>query len=148
MNTSASVTTIQARLDTANKYIRESQKKIADMEERIQNAINSIFDRPPSEDIDMYKRIIKSAKDVLLEEKRQLEMAEECRQVAEKDLAEMDGKSVTVATAVAVEVKPKPIAVTVTVTVASSMEEQKTDSPIPTSPTNEVVIQSTLESSS
>ena len=105
------------------------------MEERIQNAINSIFDRPPSDDIDMYKMIIKSAKDVLIEEKRQLEMAEECRLRAEQDLA---------AKVTAVEVKPEPITVTVT-----AMEEQKTDSPPPTSPPNEiVVIQSTLESSS
>jgi uncharacterized protein YaaR (DUF327 family) len=130
-----SSTSIQARLDAANKYIHEHQKKIAEMEERIQNAINSIFDRPPSDDIDMYKMIIKSAKDVLIEEKRQLEMAEECRLRAEQDLA----AKVTV-----VEVKPEPITVTVT-----AMEEQKTDSPPPTSPPNEiVVIQSTLESSS
>lgn len=139
MNTTATAA-VQYRLDTAHKYIRESQKKIADMEERIQNAINSIFDRPPSDDIDMYKMIIKSAKDVLIEEKRQLEMAEYSRQVAEKDLAELDGKGVVTV----VEVKPALFTVT---GVVSSMEEQKTESPIVT-PTNEVVIQSTLESSS
>lgn len=139
MNTTT-VSVVQARLDTANKYITESQKKIAEMEERIQNAINSIFDRPPSDDIDMYKMIIKSAKDVLLEERRQLEMAEYSRQMAEKDLAEMDGKAVVTAVTV-VEVKPEPITVTV--------EEQKTDSPPPTSPPNEIILtQSTLESSS
>ena len=145
MNTTTVATAaIQLRLDTANKYIAESQKKIAEMEERIQNAINSIFDRPPSDDIDMYKMIIKSAKDVLLEEKRQLEMADECRVRAEKDLAEMDGKvAVTVAVA---EAKPEPFTVTVTTT---AVEEQKTDSPPPTSPPNEIVlIQSALESSS
>jgi hypothetical protein len=87
----------------------------------------------------MYKMIIKSAKDVLMEEKRQLEMAEESRIRAEQDLASMDGKSVAVTVA---EVKPEPITVT-------SVEEQKTDSPLPISPPNEVVfIQSTLESSS
>lgn len=134
MNSVATAATaaVQYRLDTAHKYIAESQKKIAEMEERIQNAINSIFDRPPSEDIDMYKMIIKSAKDVLLDEKRQLELAEYSRQIAEKDLAELDGTVVVV-------VKPEPITVTT--------EEQKTESPIVT-PTNEVVIQSTLESSS
>jgi transcription termination factor Rho len=142
MNTTVTtVSIVQTRLDTAHKYIRESQKKIAEMEERIQNAINSIFDRPPSDDIDMYKMIIKSAKDVLMEEKRQLEMAEYSRQAAEKDLAEMDGKVVvTVA---------EPIAVAVTViTAATAVEEQKTESPIPTSPANVVIIQSALESSS
>ena len=134
MNSVATAATaaVQYRLDTAHKYIAESQKKIAEMEERIQNAINSIFDRPPSEDIDMYKMIIKSAKDVLLDEKRQLELAEYSRQIAEKDMAELDGTVVVV-------VKPEPITVTT--------EEQKTESPIVT-PTNEVVIQSTLESSS
>jgi hypothetical protein len=142
MNTSASVTAIQARLDTAHKYIAESQKKIAEMEERIQNAINSIFDRPPSDDIDMYKMIIKSAKDVLMEEKRQLEMAEESRLRAEQDLATIDGKSVAVTVA---EIQP----ITITITGTISVEEQKTDSPLPTSPPNEIVfIQSTLESSS
>lgn len=144
MNTTATATVaaIQLRLDTANKYIQESQKKITEMEERIQNAINSIFDRPPSDDIDMYKMIIKSAKDVLMEEKRQLEMAEESRIRAEQDLAAIDGKCVAVTVA---EVNPEPFNVTVT----TSVEEQKTDSPLPTSPPNEVVfIQSTLESSS
>jgi len=142
--TTAATAAVQYRLETANKYIAESQKKIAEMEERIQNAINSIFDRPPSDDIDMYKMIIKSAKDVLIEEKRQLEMAEYSRIRAEQDLAEMDGKAVvTAAVAVTIaEVKPEPITVT-------SVEEQKTDSPTPTSPPNEVVLtQSTLESSS
>jgi uncharacterized protein YaaR (DUF327 family) len=145
MNTTATAATaaaIQLRLDTANKYIRESQKKIAEMEERIQNAINSIFDRPPSDDIDMYKMIIKSAKDVLLEEKRQLEMADESRLRAEQDLAAIDGKSVAVTAVTVVDVKPEPVTTT-------GIEEQKTDSPLPTSPPNEVVfIQSTLESSS
>jgi hypothetical protein len=144
MNTTttiAATAAVQYRLETANKYIAESQKKIAEMEERIQNAINSIFDRPPSDDIDMYKMIIKSAKDVLMEEKRQLVMAEESRIRAEQDLASMDGKSVAAAVTVA-EVKPDPITVT-------SVEEQKTDSPTPTSPPNEIILtQSTLESSS
>jgi len=118
---------IEYRLDTATKYMKDSQKRIEELDARIQKAINSIFDRPPSDDIEMYKIIIKTAKDALIQEKHYLEMAQKSKEAAEQQQSQQRESTTTATAATAT-------AITVTVTT----EEHKMESP-PKSTPNEII---------